>query len=190
MVLGRLREPVRLPVGVAEGVVGLVWAVVAARAVAGGMPGWWVPAPAALGWLAVVLTATDVAQRRLPNVITMPAYPVAGALLVVVCGAGGGVGLGVRAAVAGALLLAVYATVHLVAPGQLGAGDVKLAGVVGLALGAMGWPAVLVGQVIAAVVTVGFAVGTAGRRGSPHGPGMLAGALLLAVFPGTVAVVG
>jgi leader peptidase (prepilin peptidase) / N-methyltransferase len=184
-VLGRLRYPVRMPFGVAEGVLGMLWAVMAGRAMAGGLPAWWLPVPAALSWLAVVLTATDLAHRRLPNAITGPAYPVAIGLLVVTCAAGAGFDLGVRAIAAGAALFAVYAVVHLATPGQLGAGDVKLAGVVGAALGAVSWPALLLGQVIAAVVTVLLAV--IGReRGAPHGPGMLVGALLLVMFPGAI----
>jgi leader peptidase (prepilin peptidase) / N-methyltransferase len=186
VVLGRLRYPVRVPFGVAEGVLGLVWAVVAVRAMAGGLPAWWLPVPAALSWLAVVLTATDLAHRRLPNVITGPAYPAAGGLLAITCAAGAGFGLGGRAIAAGAVLFAVYAVVHLAAPSQLGAGDVKLAGVVGVALGAVSWPALLLGQVIAAVITVLLAVIERHERGAPHGPGMLAGALLVVMFPGAI----
>jgi leader peptidase (prepilin peptidase) / N-methyltransferase len=171
-------------------VLGLLWAVLAVSVMVGRMPAWWVPLPAALGWLGVVLTATDLAQRRLPNAITMPAYPVAGAIVALACGAGGGAELGVRAVVAGVVLLVVYAAVHLAAPGQLGAGDVKLAGVVGVALGAAGWPAVLLGQVIAAAVTALLAVREPRERGAPHGPGMLAGALLPAMFPGAIVHVG
>ena len=87
------------------------------------------------------------------------------------------------------LLLAVHAVVHLTAPGQLGAGDVKLSGVVGAVLGAVSWPAVLLGPVVAAVLTVVLAV--LGRRGSaPHGPGLLLAALLVSLFPATGALAG
>lgn len=186
MVLRRLQYPVRVPFGVAEGVLGLLWAVLAVRAMAGGPPAWWLPVPAALSWLAFVLTATDLAHRRLPNVITGPAYPAAIGLLVVTCGTGAGFGLGARAIAAGAALFAVYAMVHLAAPSQLGAGDVKLAGVVGVALGAVSWPALLLGQVIAAVITVLLAMIERRERGAPHGPGMLIGALLVVMFPGAI----
>jgi len=175
-----------MPFGVAEGVLGLLWAVLAARAMAGGLPAWWLPVPVALSWLAVVLTATDLVHRRLPNVITGPAYPAAIGLLAVTCAAGAGFGLGARAITAGAALFAVYAVVHLAAPGQLGAGDVKLAGVVGVALGAVSWPALLLGEVIAAMVTMLLAVIERHERGAPHGPGMLAGALLFVMFPGAL----
>jgi len=59
---------------------------------------------------------------------------------------------------------------------------VKLAGLVGAVLGAVSWSAVLVGPVIAAVVTALVAV-TGRRRTVPHGPGLLLAALLVAIFP-------
>jgi leader peptidase (prepilin peptidase)/N-methyltransferase len=190
IVLGRLRYPVRVPFGVAEGVLGLLWAVMVVRALAGGLPVWWLPVPAALSWLAVVLTATDLAHRRLPNVITGPAYPAAIGLLAVVCAVGAGFDLGTRAVAAGAVLFVVYAVVHFAAPSQLGAGDVKLAGVVGVALGAVSWPALLLGQVIAAVITALLTVIEGHGRGAPHGPGMLIGALLVVMFPGAISPAG
>lgn len=185
--LARLGCPV--PAGVAEVAVGVLWAVVALRVAAGGLPWWWAPVPVTVGWFAVVLTTTDLAQRRLPNAVTLPAYPVVLGLLAV-AGAAGGAGAFGRAVAAGAALLALYAAVHLAAPSQLGAGDVKLAGVVGAVLGAVGWPALLLGQLVAALVTAALAVVDRHGRGAPHGPGMLAGALLIALFPGTVAPLG
>ena len=55
-----------------------------------------------------------------------------------------------------------------------------------MALGAVSWPALLLGQVIAAVITVLLAVIERHERGAPHGPGMLAGALLVVMFPGAI----
>jgi leader peptidase (prepilin peptidase) / N-methyltransferase len=184
-VLTRLRMPVRPPPGSCEAAVAALWALVAVRP----LPPWWLPVPAALAWLTVVLTATDLRHRLLPNAVTLPAYPVAAALLTTSALAGPGAGLAVRAAAAGAALLAVHAAVHLAAPRQLGAGDVKLAGLVGAALGAVSWSAVLLGPLIAAVITTTLAL--AGRRtAAPHGPGLLAAALLVAVFPPTGALTG
>jgi leader peptidase (prepilin peptidase) / N-methyltransferase len=182
VVLGRVRYPVRVPRGLAEGVMCLLWTVTAVR----GLPAWWLPVPALVSWLAVVLTATDLAHRRLPDAVTLTGYPLIAAAIWSACLGGGDRELGVRALVAAAVLVVVHAAVHLAAPGQLGAGDVKLAGVVGAVLGAVSWPAVLVGLVIAAAVTAMLATAMAGRgeHGVPHGPGMLAGALLLAAFHG------
>jgi hypothetical protein len=56
-------------------------------------------------------------------------------------------------------------------------------------LGAVSWSALLLGPVIAAAVTAGLAL--AGRdRSPPHGPGLLAAALLAAVFPAAGALAG
>lgn len=184
-VLGRLSTPVRPPPALLEATLAALWAFVAARP----LPWWWQPVPAAVAWVAVVLTATDLRHRRLPNAVTLPAYPAAGVLLTVAALMGPGPGLAARAVAAGALLLAVHAAVHLAAPAQLGAGDVKLAGLVGVVLGAVSWSALLVGPVIAAVVTVVLALAGRGKS-APHGPGLLAAALLVAVFPAAGALAG
>ncbi|HEY3259508.1 MAG TPA: A24 family peptidase [Pseudonocardiaceae bacterium] len=184
-VLIRLRRPVRLPSAVPEAVLAALWALSAAR----NLPPWWLPVPAAVAWLAVVLTATDLRHRRLPDAVTVPAYPVTAVLLAVAGLAGPGPGLAARAAAGGALLLAVHAGVHLAAPRQLGAGDVKLAGPIGAVLGAVSWSALLAGPVLAAVVTAALAVALRGRT-APHGPGLLAAALLAALFPAAGALAG
>lgn len=150
------------------------------------LPPWWLPVPAALAWLAVVLTATDLRHRRLPNAVTLPSYPAAAIVIGAAAVAGPGPSLAIRAAAAAAALTAVHAAVHLAAPDQLGAGDVKLAGIVGAVLGAVSWSAVLVGPVIAAVLTAALAL-AGRRREAPHGPGLLAAALLTALFPATAA---
>lgn len=189
VLLGGLRAPVRVWPGLCESAGALGWALLAWRVATGGLPLWWVPVPAALGWLAAVLTATDLRHRLLPNVVTLPAYPALAVLLAVAAVTGPGAGLAARAAGAGLVLLTVHAVVHLAVPTQLGAGDVKLAGLVGAVLGAVSWSAVLFGPVLAAVVTAALAVAT--RRGhAPHGPGLLFAALLAAVFPAAGALAG
>jgi leader peptidase (prepilin peptidase)/N-methyltransferase len=181
VVLDRLRTPVHPPVGVAEGVLAGIWALLAVRALSAAIPVWWLPVPAALAWLAVVLTATDLRHRRLPNALTLPAYPATALLVALAAATGPGAGLLLRASAAAAVLFAVHAVVHLAAPAHLGAGDVKLAGVVGAVLGAVSWSAVLLGPIIAAAVTAALAVIV--KRDTPHGPGLLLAALLVAVFP-------
>ncbi len=93
----------------------------------------------------VVLAATDVAQRRLPNVITIPTSLAALALR-----AGFERSHLAEAAIAGAAAFAVFLVVSVVARGGLGMGDVKLAGMLGFLLG---WPAV------AGALTVGVVAG-------------------------------
>lgn len=50
---------------------------------AGGLPGWWLPVPLAVAALAVPLCAVDLTRRRLPDVLTYPAYLVIPATLAV-----------------------------------------------------------------------------------------------------------
>ena len=129
--------------------------------------------------LGIALALIDLDVRRLPNVLVLPAYPVLAALLAT---AGDGPAL-LRAAVAAAALFAIFFLIALVAPGSLGFGDVKLAGVVGGVLGHLSWGALLVGAfggfVIGSVVgVVLLASGRAGRKTAvPFGPFMILGAL-------------
>jgi leader peptidase (prepilin peptidase) / N-methyltransferase len=81
----------------------------------------------------------------------------------------------------------------LVYPGGMGFGDVKLAGLLGLYLGWLGWSSVWVGA-FAGFLLGGLAggglllAGRANRRTTiPFGPAMLAGALLALFVTGPVA---
>src|SRR5437660_7825571 len=79
--LGRLRRGVSVPSPWCELGVATTWSVAVARCAAGGQPWWWLPVPLAIAWLGVLLTIVDVRHRRLPDALTLPAYPVLGALL-------------------------------------------------------------------------------------------------------------
>ncbi|MFL6159569.1 MAG: prepilin peptidase [Marmoricola sp.] len=128
--------------------------------------------------LAIALALIDLDVRRLPNVLVLPAYPVLAVLLAV---GGDGHAL-LRAGMAAAALFAFYFVVAVAAPGSMGFGDVKLAGVVGGVLGYLSWGALLVGAfgafLIGSVIGVGLMVlGSAGRKTAvPFGPFMLLGA--------------
>jgi leader peptidase (prepilin peptidase)/N-methyltransferase len=96
-----------------------------------------------------------------------------------------------RAVLAGAALYLGYLVLLLVSPGGggLGYGDVKLAGVLGLLLGWLGWSPVVV-SVLAAWVTGGVIAVTMllARRASlkshmAFGPPMMVGAWLALMFP-------
>jgi len=174
--LARLPRGVTVRAGGCELGVAALWAV-------SGWVGAGTPAVLGLGWLAVALTATDLTHRRLPDALTLPAAPAAVLLLLP---AGGEVAL--RAALGAVLLVAVHAAVHLVAPAALGAGDVKLAGAVGAVLSGVSWSTLLLGPLLAALLTaaVGVTGLLAGRLGRsdplPHGPAMLVSAWVLAVL--------
>ncbi len=134
-------------------------------------------------YLAVALSIIDIRTHTLPDGYVLPAYPVAGLLL----GAGAllaGQPVHLWRALAGLLALAgLYWILWAVHPAGMGFGDVKLAGVLGLYLGFLGWNHVLLGA--AAGFVAGGLWGVAlivARRGTaksyiPFGPSMLAGAL-------------
>ncbi|GAA4499385.1 hypothetical protein GCM10023191_046190 [Actinoallomurus oryzae] len=130
-----------------------------------------------------LLAFVDVAVKRLPDPYTLPSYLIGPALLCVAVLTGGRpVRLG-HAAIGLAVLWVLYAVQHLVAPGAIGWGDVKLSGVLGLYLGWLGaaawWLGVLAGFVLGGLYAAALLITRRGSRKTeiPFGPFMLAGAL-------------
>jgi leader peptidase (prepilin peptidase)/N-methyltransferase len=78
-----------------------------------------------LGALGVSLAAIDISVQRLPDALTLPAYPVLIILLALAALAGHQAGALVRALAGGAALAAAYLALGLLRPGQLGGGDIK-----------------------------------------------------------------
>jgi leader peptidase (prepilin peptidase)/N-methyltransferase len=140
------------------------------------------PAFLYLGALGVVLGAIDLAHHRLPNALVLPSYPVGLALLGVAAAARGDGDAYVRALAGTAILYSGYLLLALAHPAGLGFGDVKLAGLLGLYLGWLGWDVLAVGAVLG-VFAGGLTglllllTGRATRRSAiAFGPAMLAGA--------------
>jgi leader peptidase (prepilin peptidase)/N-methyltransferase len=154
--------------------------------VVGAGVGWHAQLPAYL-WLAAVgvtLAVVDAETKRLPDRLTLPSYPVGIVLLgaaSLVAGDWAALGRGV---LGGAVVFVVFFILAFISPRSLGLGDVKLAGLLGLYLGWLGWGVLLLGLI------AGFAVGglvavtlLAGRRVGwrgdvAFGPSLLAGAVL------------
>jgi leader peptidase (prepilin peptidase)/N-methyltransferase len=145
-----------------------------------------------LGALGIALAAIDLQVQRLPDSLTLPAYPALLALLGVAALLGHEAWPLARAVLGGIALGGAYLLLALIRPGGIGGGDIKLAGLAGLALGWLGWNAVLggaaLGFVLAAVA--GLAL-LAARRITlrshiSFGPFLIAGVLLvmLATGPG------
>ncbi|MGH3698671.1 MAG: prepilin peptidase [Pseudonocardiaceae bacterium] len=180
LMLRRLPRGVRVPVPVCAVAVAVLWA-----AVGKGLPVWWWPVPLVLGWAGVLLAGADLVARRLPDALTLPAYPVVAVLLGVTVVGAGDAGPLVRAAAGGMLWAGSYAAVRLLAPEALGGGDVKLAGTLGALTAATSWSGLLLAILAASVVTAAVA-GPArllGYRDVPHGPAMLAAAWLVVLHP-------
>lgn len=132
--------------------------------------------------VSIVLTLIDLDTHRLPNAIVLPSYPIAIALFAVACVLGADWSSLLRALAGMAALYAFYFALRLIRPAGMGGGDVKLAGVVGLYLGWIGWGALAAGAFAAFLLGGIFGVALlvarrADRRTAiPFGPFMLAGA--------------
>lgn len=134
--------------------------------------------------VSIALALIDLDTHRLPNSIVLPSAIVAAALLGT-AGALTGDGPALPgAAIGGAALYALYLVLALVYPGGMGFGDVKLAGVIGIFLGYLGWGPLIIGGFAAFVLGGVFALALVALRrarkgsGIPFGPWMLAGAWL------------
>jgi leader peptidase (prepilin peptidase)/N-methyltransferase len=177
---------------IVEALTGVTFAVVAWFFLAAFGGESWSQSPWALGLvviaylyfaaISIVLTLIDLDTHRLPNAIVLPSYLVAGALLTIAAWLSGDWPSLLRAAIGMAFLYAFYFLLRLVRPGGMGGGDVKLAGVIGLYLGWLGWGALAVGAFFAFVYGGVFGIALliarrAGRRTAiPFGPWMILGA--------------
>jgi leader peptidase (prepilin peptidase)/N-methyltransferase len=153
---------------------------------------WELPAYLYFASVGLALAAIDLDTKRLPNALTLPSYVVLGALLLVPAVADGDWSSYLRSWLAALALFAFYFLLAVIYPSGMGFGDVKLAGVLGLVLGWLGWSALVVGGflgfLLGAVVGGGLMlVRKAGRKSKiPFGPFMLAGALLAILWGGQV----
>lgn len=149
---------------------------------------WLVPAYVVFGWLMVLLTATDLDTKLIPNRILFPGTAVAIGLLVVgAIPAGLAEGLG-RAAIGGAGFFALMIVLAMAARGGLGFGDVKLAFVIGAFAAFESWGHLMLavlGGFILGGLTSGVLLITrrVGRRDAiPFGPFMTIAAVATLVF--------
>ena len=163
------------------------WAIGGCTALAAAVSVWrlaesWVLAPfLGLAVVAAVLAWIDLTQRRLPNRLVLPAVGVSVPLLLAAALLDGDVGAWLTALAGGAALFAFYLVLALVSPRGMGMGDVKLAALVGLYAGFLGWAALVVaavaGFVLGGLAAIAVIVrGRATRATSiPFGPWMLSG---------------
>ncbi len=154
---------------------------------------WDLPAFLYFAAIAVALAIIDLDVKRLPNVITLPSYVVAGLLLLLPAVLDGSWDTYLRAWLGAVALFIFYFLLAFIYPAGMGFGDVKLAGVIGLYLGWLGWGSLMVGAflgfLLGALIGIAMMVGgKAGRKTAiPFGPFMLAGALIAVIWGQTLA---
>ncbi|NUR25690.1 MAG: prepilin peptidase [Catenulispora sp.] len=134
----------------------------------------------------VLLGAIDVRVLRLPDPIVLGCFAGAVLLLTAEAAWSGHWSAYARAWLGAAAAFAGYLVFALLPGAPMGFGDVKLAGVLGLVLGYLGWPTLILGLFLAFLVNGPASVVALVRRGrgalTPFGPAMLVGALLAIVL--------
>lgn len=190
------RKPISARYPIVEALTGLLFLAVALRflpgVIAGGHPvagGLTLIAFLYFAAISVTLALIDIDTRTLPNRIVLPAYAIGGIPLILSLMIVGDWERVVSAVVGCAGLFTFYLLLALARPGGMGFGDVKLAGVIGLYLGSLGWAQLVIGGFAAFLLGGLFGIALAlGRRvtrrsGIPFGPWMLAGAWI-GIFAG------
>jgi leader peptidase (prepilin peptidase)/N-methyltransferase len=135
----------------------------------------------------VALALVDWRTRLLPTKVIAPSYGVVAVLALLAAWMAGDWDSAIRAGWGWLVAGGTFFTLWFVYPRGMGYGDVRLSGVLGIALGWLGWAELLSG------VYAGFLLGGVGglllsalrlvdRRAYPFGPFMLVGALLGVLF--------
>lgn len=136
----------------------------------------------------VPLAALDLAERRLPTPLIGLLYAAVLAVVIVDGVWRGDPAPALRAGVGVLVALGFYLAVALVS-GSLGAGDVRLAGALGLALTWQSWTSLVLGNLLglalAAIAGLAVLVLRGGTRHTriPLGPALIAGALVALLVP-------
>lgn len=130
--------------------------------------------------LGVVLSYIDLTTRLLPTRLIAPSYGVIVGLIGLAAAIQGGTHLLLSAGLGWLIVGSFYFVPWLIYPRGVGYGDVRLSGLLGLALGCVGWQAALVGGWLG--IFLGVLSGLAlrpftGVKMNAHGPAMVAGAV-------------
>ena len=179
---GRCREcgaPIPLRYPIVELAMGGAWALTAARLDATDLIAY-LP----LAWVLIVLSAIDIDHKLLPNRIVLPSIAVFAALSLITAALGPGLEAWVRGLVGGVVGFIGLLIMALISPRGMGMGDVKLAGLLGMALAYLSWDAVFIGFFLAFLSGAlgGLALVLARRGGMksqiPFGPYLALGTML------------
>jgi leader peptidase (prepilin peptidase)/N-methyltransferase len=186
-------EPKELYVDL-SGLPGLTWKLAVASglasAVVGGRLGW-TPALLFLLYLVpvgVALALIDWRTRYLPSKLILPSYAVVGGLAVVASVLGQDWPELLSAAIGCAVTFSVFFAMWFVAPRAMAFGDVRLSGLLALALGWLGYA-----QLVLGFLTAFFLMSVGGvllavtkvfhKKHVPFGPFLVGGAFLGVTFP-------
>lgn len=146
--------------------------------------GWQLVAFLPFLWVLVALSLIDLEHKILPNRIVYPSVLAAVPLLGIVAAVGPGLDAWVRALLGGLAGAGGFFVVALISPAGMGMGDVKLAGLIGLFMGYLGWGRLVLSffAAFAFGAVIGIALMIAGRAGRktaiPFGPFMALGAIV------------
>ena len=147
----------------------------------------------AMCWLAactIPLAYVDAAVRRLPDLLTVPAYAGTAVLLLAAAADDGSWSRLGRGLLGGAGYAAFCLVLFLLSPSGMGPGDVKLAASLGTALAWLSWGALIEGALAGFLLGGVYGVtllarGRAGRKTLlPFGPFMIAGTFLVLAVTG------
>lgn len=175
------------------GLPGLASRTAAATALVGGVLG------ASVGWswsllfllplapVGVALTVIDWRTTLLPTRLIAPTYALTVATIALAAVAEGDRDVAVHALIGWAVMGGIFFALWFIYPRGLGYGDVRLSGILGLALGALGWAelatgiygAFLLGGVGGALLSL---LRLVNRKRFPFGPFMLVAAVLAVVL--------
>jgi leader peptidase (prepilin peptidase)/N-methyltransferase len=174
-------EALRRPIGWRTALLAVVSGLVAAGVVARSQLPWWATGVyLALLALLLVLTATDLEQRRLPHLVLDPLILLAAVFVPVNPGVDP-----LMAIVGAAAAVAFLGALAIVVRGGLALGDLYLVAPIGLMLG---WPAIFSAVFAAAFLSAGaslvlLATRRVGMRSYiPFGPFLVGGAVLVLLF--------
>lgn len=148
---------------------------------------------AVLGLSLVAISAIDLERFIIPNRLVYPTLALVAPLLVLSSAVDHRWGSLARAAIAAAAAFVAFFVVHIVVPRGMGFGDVRLAGLLGLATGWLGlghaFVAFFAAFLLGALVGIGvMVVSGAGRKTRiPFGPFMAAGAVVAVLWGSPVA---
>ncbi len=113
-------------------------------------------------WIALIagpLTISDLTERRLPNRIILPSFPVLLTLLSLAAIAEHTAAPLLRALLGALLTLTLYGIPYLVAPKAIGGGDVKLATLLSLPLAYTSWSALLTADTLTWAIAMTLILG-------------------------------